>query len=161
MNSNNNKKNKTGNKNHKHSDTDENSRFENKNEVFREVEDKGKKKKNLESSCNWVLNVFFCFFFPFVCRISPVNDEDIYEVDKNDACEKNGKAMEKRWKNQCRIYEEKLESYRNTSVKEYNKLLKKKPSLGKILVFGFDNLQLLLGIFCFLCQFALLFVYFI
>lgn len=161
MNSNNIKKNKTEKIDNKHSETDENSCSERKNEIFRNEENEGKKKKNLESSCNWFLNVFFCFFFPFVCRISPINDEDIYEVDKNDACEKNGKAMEKRWKKQCRIYEEKLESYRNTNTKEYYKLLKKKPSLGKILIFGFDNLQLLLGIFCFLCQFALLFVCYI
>lgn len=126
---------------------------ERRDEIYRGVGQKPKK-KNLESSCNWFLNIFFCFFFPFVCRRKPLSDEDIYEVDQNDSCEKNGKLMEKKWKAECQEYEKKLESLRDTNEKEYKKLLKKKPSLGKLIVFKFDNVQLWFGIILFLFQFV-------
>ncbi|KAA6355633.1 MAG: hypothetical protein EZS28_048840, partial [Streblomastix strix] len=33
-------------------------------------------KPNLEEKHPFILNLFYCFFMPFVCRVKPVTDED-------------------------------------------------------------------------------------
>ncbi|KAA6328714.1 MAG: hypothetical protein EZS28_053686, partial [Streblomastix strix] len=44
-------------------------------------------KVNLEEKHPFILNLFFIFFFPFICRVKPITNEDIYQIGKKDRCD--------------------------------------------------------------------------
>ncbi|KAA6376967.1 MAG: hypothetical protein EZS28_027506, partial [Streblomastix strix] len=43
-------------------------------------------KQNLEETHKFFYNLFYCFFMPFVCRVKPVLNEDVYDIDSHDRC---------------------------------------------------------------------------
>jgi hypothetical protein len=51
-------------------------------------------KTNWESKCFWFVNIFYCFFFLFVCRCKPLTDEDIYDVDPTDETERDNSVQD-------------------------------------------------------------------
>ena len=70
-----------------------------------------KRKPNSEYNSPFICNLFFCFFFQFVCRLSDVQDEDIYDVHPMDRTETVTKDGEEFWNKRRDRYFRLLEQY--------------------------------------------------
>ncbi|KAA6389235.1 MAG: hypothetical protein EZS28_015235, partial [Streblomastix strix] len=89
-------------------------------------------KPNLEDKHPFVLNLFYCFFMTFVCRIKPITNEDIYQIGERDMCSSTSNLVEKSW---------------NWQQKQRQMKEPAKPSLFKILLIRIGGVRLLLAIF--------------
>lgn len=56
-----------------------------------------KRRPNTEEAHWCCLNILFCFYFQFICRIAPIMDEDIYEVDSRDKAERKTREGTEVW----------------------------------------------------------------
>ncbi|KAA6367617.1 MAG: hypothetical protein EZS28_036856, partial [Streblomastix strix] len=60
---------------------------ERKNERDSNPESDAIHKVNLEEKHPFILNLFYCFFLPFICRVKPITNDDIYQIGKKDRCD--------------------------------------------------------------------------
>ncbi|KAH7820908.1 putative Multidrug Resistance Associated Protein (MRP) [Monocercomonoides exilis] len=91
------------------------------------------RKKNREEEHFCFFNIFFCFFFPFVCRVSPVTEEDIYVVDSRDTTEKATAHFRRIWEPQYEKYLKEKKEYEQLKAEDPN--LKKKPPSQPSIIF--------------------------
>ncbi|KAK2950394.1 Multidrug resistance-associated protein [Blattamonas nauphoetae] len=77
---------------------------EDQNEFSFDKPDEFVRAPNTEDKHNFLMNIFFCFFWQFVCRRSPITDKDIYECGKRDRISAKKAIMEKHWNTQANLY---------------------------------------------------------
>lgn len=70
-----------------------------------------KRSKNWEESSPFICNLFFCFYFPFVCRFSPLREENVPEIYKEDKSDSNTERLSKYWNPAFLEYVEKNEKF--------------------------------------------------
>ena len=53
--------------------------------------------KNWEEASPFICNLFFCFYFPFICRIDPLTEDDVPVVAETDKSERSTEILRKKW----------------------------------------------------------------
>ncbi|KAH7818031.1 putative Multidrug Resistance Associated Protein (MRP) [Monocercomonoides exilis] len=111
-------------------------------------EEEYKRPKNRESQSAWFLNVLFCFFYPFVCRVKPVTEKDIPWLSEEDKCREKAKQLVAKWDKRWGEYEMELERYRRERGASGKKKTKKPsaPSLMKLMLLDMPSSRLVLAI---------------
>ncbi|KAA6383301.1 MAG: ABC transporter: Multidrug resistance-associated protein, ATP binding protein [Streblomastix strix] len=106
-------------------------------------------KRNLEEKHPFILNIFYCFFLPFVCRVKPITDDDIYEVQSDDRCDITTQKASQGWQPSYSQYLIEKAQYDQLMSENPDAQLKPpaRPSLLKVLLFSLGNWKLLLAIF--------------
>ena len=66
---------------------------------------------NEEEHSFFILNLFYCFFFPFVCRKTPIQNKDIPYCAKNDKSELVLSKVSKNWNPKVNKYLNELSDY--------------------------------------------------
>ena len=69
------------------------------------------RKPNTEYRSPFICNLFYCFYFQFVCRRNAIQDEDIYDVHPNDRSDLMTRKGEAFWKKHCAQYYIQMEQY--------------------------------------------------
>ncbi|KAK2950278.1 Multidrug resistance-associated protein [Blattamonas nauphoetae] len=105
-----------------------------------------KRKVNLEEKHNCFFNLFFCFYFPFICRCSPVGDSDIWECDSKDKAGYNIGRAEKQWDKPSAKYLAEAKEYEAEKTADPNTTKKppKAPGLFSHLAFTIAPLRVIL-----------------
>ena len=83
--------------------TTESRHFEHRKEVHR--------KRNLEDVHPWIANAFFCYFFPLVCRFSPLTDTEMPEACDQDRALDCHAKLKKEWDPKYEKYVEQMNNY--------------------------------------------------
>ncbi|KAA6383550.1 MAG: putative Multidrug resistance-associated protein 1, partial [Streblomastix strix] len=106
-----------------------------------------KREKNKEESHPFICNLLYIFFLPFVCRISPVTKQDIYEVSKEDRTELNAKKVSLRWNKRMESYAKDFQQYLLEKESNPSSKMKEpsKPSLMRTLVWELNDYKLVLA----------------
>ncbi|KAK2954208.1 Multidrug resistance-associated protein [Blattamonas nauphoetae] len=91
-------------------------------------------RENLEDKHPFILNLFFCFFCPFICRRTPIRTHDIPSISENDKTLLRYSVFEKRW---TPI----VESFMNSHPKP-----KKLPPLFRTLIRSSMSLTMVAGV---------------
>ena len=60
--------------------------------------------RNTEEHSFWFFNLFYCFYFPYICRCSSIYDRDVPIVSKEDRCAAQSQKL-------ARTYKPVFESY--------------------------------------------------
>ncbi|KAA6388868.1 MAG: ABC transporter ATP-binding protein, partial [Streblomastix strix] len=109
---------------------------------------KSQVKQNLEERHPFILNLFYCFFLPFVCRIKPVTDDDIYDVDSHDRCDITTQKASEGWQPSYSqfLIDKALYDQLKSENPEIQLKLPESPSLLKVMLFSLGNWKLLLAI---------------
>ncbi|KAA6361553.1 MAG: hypothetical protein EZS28_042920, partial [Streblomastix strix] len=106
-------------------------------------------RENLEEKHPFILNLFYCFFMPLICRIKPVTADDIYDVAKTDRCDYTTNKADKSWSVKFAQYA--LEKAEYDKLKEENPDAKlrepSQPSIFIVMLLHIGSIQLLLAIF--------------
>ncbi|KAA6379179.1 MAG: putative ABC transporter, partial [Streblomastix strix] len=125
--------------------------------ISNKTKDKQTEKKNLEEAHPFLLNLLYCFFFPLICRIKQITNDDICCVQTNDSCNFTTQCIEKHWKLSYEWYAKQFTDWefeQATSGSIYHNYriihLPKKPSLFKIIVTHLGGIKLLLAILIFI-----------
>lgn len=84
-----------------------------------------KRTKNLEEAYPFICNLFFFFYFPYICRIKPIREEDIPVIAEEDKSELNTKKLKDHWDSLLVQYLKDL--------KEYEEKLKENPEFVSFL----------------------------
>ncbi|KAA6401150.1 MAG: hypothetical protein EZS28_003326 [Streblomastix strix] len=107
-----------------------------------------KRKENLEEQHPFILNLFYCFFMPFVCRIKPVTNDDIYPAAHDDRCDYTTELADAGWIPSYQVYIPKLAEYEQKKLDfpDTNPKEPPKPSLFKVMLFDLGSFKLLLAI---------------
>lgn len=71
------------------------------------------RKPNSEYISPLIANIWYCFYFQYVCKCSPVQDEDIYDVNPDNKTSKVTEEGERRWEKVYSKYKRELEEYNN------------------------------------------------
>ncbi|KAH7823453.1 putative Multidrug Resistance Associated Protein (MRP) [Monocercomonoides exilis] len=103
-----------------------------------------KRRRNTEEAHWCCCNVFYCFYFQFVFRCKPIEDEDIYETQKSDLTSVTTKNAEEYWMKRYTDYVKKFEEYDQEKSRNPNTKMKEpsKPSLAAALLFGVGTYKL-------------------
>ncbi|KAK2945606.1 Multidrug resistance-associated protein [Blattamonas nauphoetae] len=95
-----------------------------------------KRAKNAEEAHPLIANLFFCFYFPFICRCSPIRDQDIYECHSLDKAERNIARAEKYWDKPAEEYLTKRKEFESKAQQEGTKAKPpKEPGLFSLISF--------------------------
>lgn len=70
-----------------------------------------KRYKNWEESSPLICNLFYCFYFPFICRIAPLREENIPQISENDKSQLNTDIFREQWEPVAKEYGEKMLEY--------------------------------------------------
>lgn len=70
-----------------------------------------KRAKNLEESSPFIFNLFFFFYFPYICRIKPIREEDIPVIAEEDESELNTKKLKDHWDSLTEQYLKELKEF--------------------------------------------------
>ncbi|KAK2960293.1 Multidrug resistance-associated protein [Blattamonas nauphoetae] len=113
-----------------------------------------KARKNLEDSHYFCFNLFFFFYYPFVCRCKPITNEDVFECGKKDKVSYNLPRSGQRWIKQQENY---LKARAEWDLSEHtpNEKPPKRPSVFTYILFQVSNRTLLVGILWYLVSNAL------
>lgn len=79
-----------------------------------------KRVNNPEDTSLFIMNLFYCFFFRYVCRLKPIRDSDIYDCSESDRSAPVIDRVVKVWNPRIEKYYKELEDY-NEKVKQGNK----------------------------------------
>ena len=85
------------------------------------------RKQNSEDTSPFLCNLFYCFYFRYVCRVSPVTDEVIPSVTEQDHASLATDKLRDKWAAAQGQYEAKL--------KEYEAKSKNKSLFGVVLLY--------------------------
>ncbi|KAK2963908.1 Multidrug resistance-associated protein [Blattamonas nauphoetae] len=118
---------------------------------------------NLEDKHNPLLNLFFCFYCPFVCRCHPIQDSDIYVVGKKDRTDVVTVKATEQWNIGYLKYQEQIAQLKNNGPNPIgnNGSRSKKiphPSIIKIIFKTLGGLQLFLSVLLWLVSYAFMFI---
>ncbi|KAK2956863.1 Multidrug resistance-associated protein [Blattamonas nauphoetae] len=104
--------------------------------------------KNSETSNFILCNMFYVFFFRFVCRCSPLKDEDIWDVSQSDSSQKNYERVHACWeKRYSRYLDERIEYERQKAANPSAKVkAPSKPGFGYIIFIILGNWRLIIGL---------------
>ncbi|KAA6397480.1 MAG: ABC transporter: Multidrug resistance-associated protein, ATP binding protein [Streblomastix strix] len=102
-------------------------------------------KTNLEEKHPFFMNLWFCFYIPFVCRIKPLVDIDIYDVQTNEKCCAITKRIEMNWRKR---YEEYILQIKQKEIAANGEYIPEpnKPSLLKVLLSDLGSFKLIVAI---------------
>jgi hypothetical protein len=94
------------------------------------------RKVNLEEKSFFLLNIFYCFFCPFVCSQKILSDEDIPNCSVKDKTENIYPKIKKNWEKKYKKFIKEMDEYEKK--KHMNNKLKspKKPNLFAVLCGG-------------------------
>ena len=70
-----------------------------------------KRKPNSEFTNPFLCNLFYCFYFQFVCKCSYIADEDIFDVHPRNATDRVTKIAEEHWQKRYAEYLLELAQY--------------------------------------------------
>ncbi|KAK2947791.1 Multidrug resistance-associated protein [Blattamonas nauphoetae] len=90
------------------------------------------RKPCLEEQHNCCFNLFFCFYFPFICHCKGLTDTDIYECHSEDKAETMSSIVKKNWDPQVTDYL-KLKTEFDTAIAEGRQTTGKPPKPPSIL----------------------------
>lgn len=93
---------------------DENAGFNNTlkfSKGIKQKETEWKRYKNWEESSPLICNLFYFFYFPFICRIAPIHEEDIPQISDKDKSKLNIDAFRSKWEPAVKEYNEKMAEY--------------------------------------------------
>lgn len=76
-----------------------------------------KRGNNSEENSFFICNFFYCFFFRFVCRIKPIRNSDIYNVEKADNSDNVYNRIAKNWDPVAEKYFSDLQKYEKNKAK--------------------------------------------
>lgn len=76
-----------------------------------------KRYKNYEESSPFILNLFFCFYFPYICRIKPLREENVPYISKKDKSSLNTEKLKKNWDAKYEEYIKKKAEYERNKEK--------------------------------------------
>ncbi|KAA6390867.1 MAG: ABC transporter ATP-binding protein, partial [Streblomastix strix] len=93
-------------------------------------------KPNLEENSPFIMNMFYCFFMPFVCRLKPITNEDMYEVADSDRSVLTTKQMSEGWMYKYNQYVQEKIEYEQLKADYPGVELKspKSPSLFQVMI---------------------------
>ncbi|KAK2953702.1 putative Multidrug resistance-associated protein 1 [Blattamonas nauphoetae] len=113
-----------------------------------------KPRKNLEDHHNFCFNLFYFFYYPFVCRCRPITNEDIFECGKKDKVSYNVARSGQRW---IKKQEEYLRTRAEWDLSEHPPTEKppKRPSIFSYILFEVSKRSLLVNIVWYLVSTAL------
>lgn len=95
------------------SNSTENTFMESKTEAAGLSKKEIHRKPNAEYNSLFLLNIWFCFYFRFVCRCIPIQDEDIYEINPENKTDLVTDKVAKYWGRIYKEYVGKSEEYEN------------------------------------------------
>lgn len=75
------------------------------------------RKPNGEYHSLLIFNIWYCFFFRFVCRCDPIQDEDIYDVNPENRTDYVTDKGDKYWNKVYKEYDEKRKKYEDEKKK--------------------------------------------
>ncbi|KAA6378355.1 MAG: putative multi drug resistance-associated protein MRP, partial [Streblomastix strix] len=103
------------------------------------------RKPNLEDRHPFILNLFYCFFMPFICRIKPITNDDIYQIDEKDKCENVSNLVVKDWKLKLKQFLQDIQDFEKQKTDNPELQIKEssKPSLFKILLIKIGGIKLI------------------
>ena len=78
---------------------------------------------NYEDKFFWFMNFFYCFYFPYICRIDPLTEEDVPVIAEHDQTEKNSQILKKSWQPKFEEYEKNRKQYLEFKAKDSKFLL--------------------------------------
>lgn len=67
--------------------------------------------KNWEEASPLICNLFYCFYFPFICRVAPLREENIPQISDVDKSQLNTDMFRSNWEPVAKEYEEKMAEY--------------------------------------------------
>ena len=67
--------------------------------------------ENYEQKNSFFSNLFYCFFYPYVCRLQPITDEDIPDVSYEDSTKVTTEKLVKEWNGQLSEYYRRCAEY--------------------------------------------------
>lgn len=76
-----------------------------------------KRNKNYEESSPFILNLFFCFYFPYICRIKPLREENVPYISKKDKSSLSTEKLKKNWDAKYEEYVKKKAEYEKNQEK--------------------------------------------
>ena len=132
-----------------------------------------KRHVNEEDTHPLLANLFFCYFFPYICRCTPVTDPDIPDARKSDDTKEATRKLKARWQPEYeefaqrrRKYEEQVKDnpryiipsvHRNTLpfVNSYRRKYEKPepPSLAKAMLYAGTSFQTICAVICLILGF--------
>lgn len=145
-------------------------------------ESEWKRSKNWEEASPLLCNIFYCFYFPFICRIAPLREENIPQISDKDKSQLNTDMFRSNWDPVTREYGRQMAEYERKHKlnrqfvffffflllsREIEFLLiffkifsdhsikkPKYPSLLKIILKSYFDLQLFCAVICLLLSFV-------
>lgn len=106
--------------------------------------------ENLEEKHPLLCNLFYCFFFPYVCRCSPLELWEIFEVHTSDLAEVAVERGERGFAKRCEKYYKELAAYEKEKVKNPDAKEPSRPQYLFTLLFDVAHWDLLFALFCLL-----------
>lgn len=70
-----------------------------------------KRKPNAEYNSFFFFNIWYCFYFRFVCRCDPIRDEDIYDINPDNRTDLVTDRTQKYWEKKFKEYDEERKEY--------------------------------------------------
>lgn len=74
-------------------------------------ESEWKRCKNWEEASPLICNIFYCFYFPFICRIAPLREENIPQISDKDKSQLNTDIFRSKWDPVARGYGRQMAEY--------------------------------------------------
>ncbi|KAK2960698.1 Multidrug resistance-associated protein [Blattamonas nauphoetae] len=107
-----------------------------------------KPRKNLEDSHNFFSTLFYCFYYPFICRCKPITNDDVYECGKKDKVSYSLSHSGQRW---IQKQEDYLKARAEWDLSEHppNEKPPKRPSIFTYIVFQVSKRSLIVTIIWF------------
>lgn len=74
--------------------------------------------RNYEQMMPLILNFFYCFYFPFICRVAPLREEDVPTIAEQDKSTLNTDKVRKNWIPEFDKYAKALNEYNEKHDKD-------------------------------------------
>ncbi|KAK2945813.1 putative ATP-binding cassette sub-family C member 5 [Blattamonas nauphoetae] len=114
------------------------------------------RRPNLEDTHSLFLNLFFCFYCPFVCRCKPIRDADIYSVGRKDGTDIVTTKGTIAWEKQIQKYHQRMTEHQtNRSSKAQSSI--RGPSLLSIVFLTFGGFKIVINLIIWLISYTMMF----
>ncbi|KAK2963551.1 Multidrug resistance-associated protein [Blattamonas nauphoetae] len=108
-----------------------------------------KPRKNLEDSHIFLSILFYCFYYPFICRCKPITNDDVFECGKKDKVSYNLSHSGQRWSKQQREFLKKQAEW-NLSEHSPEEKPPKRPSLFSFIMWKVSIRALIVNVIWYL-----------
>ena len=112
-----------------------------------------KRSKNYEESSFFTTNFFFCFYFPYICRIAPLLEDDVPVPAQEDRSDVTIEKLRAKWNPLYSEYTKKLAEH----LQDKSHPLPKQPSLLRVVLSTFTSPTLIWSLICCAIGFPFLF----